>query len=54
MEAAEHRLPENLSQKTVGRIWNSVKGTYGGKQSPLGAEVFDEFENADTGEADSH
>ena len=41
VEAAEHRLPENFSQKTVDRIWNSIKTAYGGKQSPPDAEIFD-------------
>ena len=41
VEAAEHRLPENLSRKTVDRIWNSVKTAYGGKHSPPDAEIFD-------------
>lgn len=41
VEEAEHRLPENLSRKTVDRIWNSIKTAYGGKQSPPDAEIFD-------------
>ena len=41
VEAAEHRLTENLSQKTVDRIWNSIKAAYGGKYSPPDAEIFD-------------
>ena len=51
VEAAEHRLPETLSQKTVDRIWNSIKTAYGGKQSRPDAEIFDQFENADTSDA---
>ena len=54
VEAAEQRLPENLSRKTVDRIWNSIKMAYGGKQSPPDAEIFDEFENTDIGDADFH
>ena len=54
VEEAEHRLPEDPSQKTVDRIWNSIKTAYGGEHSPPGAEIFDEFENTDTGDADSH
>ena len=41
VEAAEHKLPEHLSQKTVNRIWNSIKTVYGGKRSPPDAEIFD-------------
>ena len=41
VEAAEHGLPENLSQKTIDRIWNGIKTAYGGKQSPPDAEIFD-------------
>ena len=41
VEAAENRLPENLSRKTVDRIWNSIKTAYGGKQSPPDVEIFD-------------
>ena len=41
VEAAEHKLPENLSQKTVDRIWNSIKTIYDGKQSPPDAEILD-------------
>ena len=41
VEAAEHRFPENLSPKTVDRIWHRIKGAYGGKQSPPDAEIFD-------------
>lgn len=51
VEAAEHRLPENLSRKTVDRIWNSIKGAYGGKHRPPDAEIFGEFENTDTGDS---
>ena len=40
VEEAEHRLPENLSQKTVDRIWNSIKTAYGGKYRPPDAEIF--------------
>ena len=40
VEATEHRFPENLSRKTVDRIWNSIKTAYGGKQSPPDAEIF--------------
>ena len=43
--AAEHRLPENLSQKTVDRIWNSIKGAYGGKHRRPDAEIFDQFKS---------
>ena len=38
--AAEHKLPENLSRKTVDRIWNSIKTVYGGEQSPPDVEIF--------------
>ena len=41
VDAAENRLPETLSRKTVDRIWNSIKTTYGGKQSPPDVEIFD-------------
>ena len=41
VEAAENRLPENLSRKTVDRIWNSIKTAYGGEHSPPDAEIFD-------------
>lgn len=41
VEAAEHRLPKNLSRKTVDRIWNSIKTAYSGKQSPPDVEIFD-------------
>lgn len=54
VEAAEHRLPKNLTQKTVDQIWNSIKGAYGGKHRPPDAEIFDEFENTDIGDADFH
>ena len=54
VDGSEHRLPEHLSRKTVDWIWNSIKTAYGGKQSPPDAEIFDEFENTDTGDTDSH
>ena len=38
---AAHRLPENLSRKMVDRIWNSIKGAFGGKYRPSDAEIFD-------------
>lgn len=41
VEEAEHGLSENLSRKTVDRIWNSIKGAYGGKHRPPDAEIFD-------------
>ena len=49
---AENRLQQNLSRKTVDRIWNRIKGAYGGKHRPPDTELFDEgvlFENTDTG-----
>ena len=39
-EKAEHGLPENLSQKVVDRIWNSIETAYGRKQSPPDAAIF--------------
>ncbi|MYA57747.1 hypothetical protein F4X88_15790 [Candidatus Poribacteria bacterium] len=57
VDAAENRLPQHLSRKTIDRIWNGIKGVYGGKHRPPDAEIFDYgvlFENTDTGEADSH
>ena len=32
VDAAENRLPETLSRKTVDRIWNSIKTAYGGNR----------------------
>ena len=41
VEGAENRLPQNLSRKTIDRIWNGIKGAYGGKHRPPDAEIFD-------------
>ena len=57
VEEAESRLPQSLPRKMVDRIWNRIKGAYGGKHRPPDAEIFDEavlFENTSTGEEDSH
>ena len=57
VDAAENRLPQYLSRKTIDRTWNSIKAAYGGKHRLPDAEIFDEtvlFVDTDTSEADSH
>ena len=39
VDAAENKLPQYLSRKTIDRIWNRIKGAYGGKHRPPDAEI---------------
>ena len=41
--AAEDTLTPNLSQKTVHRVWNSIKCAYGGKHAPPDEVIFDDY-----------
>ena len=51
VEGSRAQTPGDSLKKTVDRIWNSVKTAYGGKYSPPDAEIFDEFESAEAGDA---